>query len=684
MEIFKPSRTGVTALVLILLVTAAYWGSLRGALGGDAQVLASDSRTQSLTSENLELIFTKSYYYGQIDLALFRPVVTLTFLLISSIFSDRAGTVPHHALNILLHCLNVLLVWRIARAVWQRTQAGDSPWCVEMGSFFTALMFAVHPVNVEAVANVAGRADLLAALGVLAGLAWHVRETGSGKWTGFAVVAASGLVGMFSKENAIVLPAAMLLFDLVFRRKGIAARALNYAGAGLAVAAMLTVRLTMVAGWVTTGFPFLNNPINGASFTIARLTAAETVWRCLALLVWPKALSWDYSFHQIPLATPLGGTLALVGLGALFIFSVWIYRRNRLVCFLAILFFVTLAPLSNLVFLIGSLMAERFLYLPSIGVVGCGVAGIVWLGSKAGKSGPIAVALFCTALTGALAARTWDRELDWVDYARLWAHDVKSAPNSYLTHGTRMDQMARASRDPQNVSSAIQEGEASIAIIKDIPLELNDQRVHSGLATLYRMQGDTYAGLPATARISYNRALELFDRAEAIDRAIDARFRRIQIAAGVSPDRLKHSAELELYRGLMLASERVADHSRALRAAEYLSQMVPSEPTTYVNIAILRTQLGDLEGAILARWKALSVEGTPPGQEELLVDDYRRFAPSSCAVTEGKLNRDCALVHRHWCIAQHQLSDSLGAAGFPEEAAEKQLSATEISGCPRS
>src|SRR5262249_12378195 len=150
--------------------------------------------------------------------------------------------------------------------------------------------------------------------------------------------------------------------------------------------------------------------------------------RSLALLVWPRVLSWDYSFHQIPMATPAGGIFALAGLVVLLGFLMWMDRRNCTVCFLGMFFFVALAPISNLFFLTGSTMAERYLYLPSIGVAGCMVAGVVWMVRR-----PFAIALVGVLLSGALAVRAWDRERDWTDYAKLWAHDVKSAPNSYLT-----------------------------------------------------------------------------------------------------------------------------------------------------------------------------------------------------------------------------------------------------------
>lgn len=669
-------KTILTALFLVSLVMGLYWGCIHGPLAGDAQVLASDPRVQAITPENVEQIFTRSYYAGQIELAVFRPAVTLSFLLINVFASGGTHPEPHHLFNLVLHCLNVLLVWRIARAVWLRAASKYA----ELGALFAAALFAVHPANVEGVANVAGRADLMAAFGVLAGLAWHIRKENSSPWSGLLILCA-GLTGMFSKENAIVLPGVIVLFDVIFRRENIRLLLWNYAGAALAAAVLLVVRALMVSRWVTVGFPFLNNPIHSAGYIIARLTAVEAVWRYLGLLFWPKSLSWDYSFNQIPLATPAGGALALAGLAILVALACWSVRVNRAVCFLGLFFLVALSPVSNLLFTIGSLMAERFLYLPSFGIFGCVVAAILWVAGKTGARAPAVIAGCCTVLCATLAARTWDRNRDWADYPRLLAHDALSAPNSYLTHAARMDQLARTSRDPVKIAEAIREGEAAVAILKEVPLEVNDSRAYSGLAALYRIQGDMYAGLPSTARPSYEKSLAYFERAEAIDQAVDRRFHRIQIAAGTPGEQIKRSGEPALYQGLILASERIGDHQRALRAAEYLSRLAPGDATTYANVATLQMQLGNLEGAILSRWKALLVEGTPEGQEELLVEAYRRYAPESCAVKRDTVNRDCDLVHRHWCLAQRQLADSLAEAGFPEDAEEKRQHAVSISNC---
>ena len=127
-------------------------------------------------------------------------------------------------------------------------------------------------------------------------------------------------------------------------------------------------------------FPFGDNPLVGAGFWTARLTAVKVIGRYFGLLLWPARLSFDYSYNENPLfgwgltrwedleghrrPDRLCCSRRCVALRS--------FRRNKPVFFSIGFFFATLAPTSNLVILIGSIMAERFLYLPSVGFAdGC-------------------------------------------------------------------------------------------------------------------------------------------------------------------------------------------------------------------------------------------------------------------------------------------------------------------------
>ena len=119
-----------------------------------------------LNRDNLVLIFQQQYWYPRADSGVYRPLVTLSFLFNYAVLGNGSHPAGYHWVNLGLHAGNVLLVWLRAWTIWkERTVA-----------FFTAAIFAAHPVNVESVTNIAGRADLMAGLGVLAVLVLYTRR----------------------------------------------------------------------------------------------------------------------------------------------------------------------------------------------------------------------------------------------------------------------------------------------------------------------------------------------------------------------------------------------------------------------------------------------------------------------------------------------------------------------------
>src|SRR5262249_48340986 len=127
---------------------------------------------------------------------------------------------------------------------------------------------------------------------------------------------------------------------------------------------------------------YCDNPLLGAGFWTARLTAVKVVGNYAALLVWPARLSYDYSYNAIPLFGSSGledakALLALIGCVAAAALAVWSFRKHRVMFFAIAFAVVTFAPVSNLVVVIGTSMGERFLYLPSIGLL-CLLIYVLW------------------------------------------------------------------------------------------------------------------------------------------------------------------------------------------------------------------------------------------------------------------------------------------------------------------
>jgi protein O-mannosyl-transferase len=456
-------------LLLAALTLLAYSNSFTGGFTLDSkQAILQDQRVHEATGHNLDLIVEHTYWWPYDESGLYRPLTTLSFLFNYAILGSQADPVPYHILNLLLHLANVLLVYALARRYTPYALAAAALW-------------AVHPVLTECVTNLAGRADLLATFGMLAAL-WFYTAEGKRLWLPGMVVATA--IAVFSKESAIVLPALLPLFDRERRRLigGLLATAVP-------IAAMLAARTAVLAAALPRFVPFTDNPIVGADFLTGRVAALSVLGRYIWLLAWPARLSADYSWHQIPVAANWAALATLAVVAAIAIRWNW-----RVGAFAAI----AILPVSNLLFPIGTIMAERFLYVPAIAAA---LAVAQLCRRPAGR-------IVVCAIVLALACRTWARNPDWQDDRAMAESLVRTSPASFKGHRLLAYELFQAHADPARV---LAEAEKSVAPLEGVP-DARDS------AETWRLAGGYFA-----AAGKYQRSAELLERALRIVRAQQAR-----------------------------------------------------------------------------------------------------------------------------------------------------------------
>ena len=284
-------------------------------------------------------------------------------------------------------------------------------------------------------------------------------------------LALSQTIALFSKENGVVLPALMLSYDLIWSERSTwTRRIISYAVLALPFVAFFVLRSQL---HMHLAVPFRENPLIGAPFWTARMTAFQVIGRFLWLFIWPARLSADY------LTTPChcsNGPGRLAGSGALIVLALCVAgialavrmrRENKPLCFFVLFFFIALAPTSNLFILIGSVMSERFMYLPAIGLTGCAV-GLFYAISRRYSQPALGKALWVAAgvLCLALAARTYARNFDWHDEATLWTSVVKVNPDNALAHLNLGSALLEV---PGRVPDAISEYQKRFGFIRTTP-----------------------------------------------------------------------------------------------------------------------------------------------------------------------------------------------------------------------
>lgn len=351
----------------------------------------------------LKRIFLASSWSSNAEQTIaFRPLTTWTFALNHAI---DAGPLGYHVLNVLAHAaVSALVVVLAMGAGLPAATAG-----------LAGILFAVHPIHTEAVANTVGRAEILAA--GLALLALILRRFP------FAAVVAYALA-LLAKEHAIallvLLPLAELLVD--HRRP----RAQFYAALLAVTVAYVLLRATAIGriGVDAARIPLWQNVAAHAGPVERLFTALYVAARAGWLLVVPVNLSADYSFAEIPLVASLHDPRAWIGIafaGGLVALAVLLRRSSRALFWLGV-GVVPYVVVSNLLVPSGTIFGERLLYLPSVAL--CVGEAVVLVNRRA----------LAALLLAAFALRTVTRNPIWHDNLTLAEATVKTAPRSAQAH----------------------------------------------------------------------------------------------------------------------------------------------------------------------------------------------------------------------------------------------------------
>jgi Flp pilus assembly protein TadD len=560
-------------LALCTLTLLAFSNSFQSGFVLDNKGLLMDPRIREVTPENFALILRHTYWWPTGEAGLYRPFTTLSYLFNYAVLGDRDQPAGYHSINLILHLGNVLLAYALALRLV----------CRFWPSVFIAALWAVHPALTESVTNIVGRADLLAATAVLSGFLMYLKSAEATGWA--RVVWLAGLatvttVGVFSKESAVAILPLIVLYEFVWWKERPRHRALvpGFVATLLPIAAMLYRRSAVLAASPSAEFPFTDNPIVGADWWTGRLTAIKVMARYLRLTVWPAKLSCDYSYNQIPLARgAVEDWVACIVVLSLAIVVILLCRWNRTYFFLACFAFLNFVPASNLFFPIGTIMADRLLYLPSLGLLACLVLAI-YASAKEPKVAAVPPIVLCL-ITAGFAVRTWIRNVDWQSGLALATADVRVSPNSFKLHRLRAASLFESDPAHSNIDQVIEQQDKSLALLDSLPAALSRPEAYRLAGYYYLVKGDQVrAHAPIqNATSAYQKALQSLLRCISIDRVARARFRsRGNPITSALPE-----GDSEAYLLLSVAYLRLEDPDQAYQAVNRARALDPLNPQMY-------------------------------------------------------------------------------------------------------
>ena len=354
---------------------------------------------------------------------LYRPLTTFSYALNYSV----SGLTPwtYHLVNVLVHGVVSVLVFRVGLR-----------WGLSMGlAVIGALFFAVHPIHVEAVANVSGRKELLAGAFLLTLVLSHRPAVRRG---GFWIVipVAAYAAAMLSKEigvGGIALVAAQYLILTEERGRSDREKSRNvvlFGAYSLALLGFLVLRSRVAGLFDLPVIPFVDNPAAAASLLVRVATGIAVLGKGLLILLLPFRQSPDYSYDAIPLVESVADPRILL---ASLLLAFWItagFRlrtRNPIVLLSGIWYGVTILPAANLLFPTGVLFGERLLYVPSVGFML--LTSSLVLGLTHTRLRPVILPA-TTILIGVFGIATVRYAAAWKEPVALFEWGVRTQPTS--------------------------------------------------------------------------------------------------------------------------------------------------------------------------------------------------------------------------------------------------------------
>jgi tetratricopeptide (TPR) repeat protein len=662
----KPWRIAAVCL-LLAVVTAFAYRSVRAAdfvtFDDLSYVLENKQVQQGVNLQSVEWAFT-SFYASN-----WHPLTWISHMIDWNLYGDNPA--GHHITNLCLHAANAILLFLLL--LYMTGFAGRSA--------MVAFLFALHPAHVESVAWISERKDVLCAFFFLATLlayAWYVRGP---SWKRFAWVTFGFACAIMSKPMAVTLPLVLLFLDYwPLRRITFSAETRWLPSLGkLCLEKWLLFVMAAISGILT----FFAQRAGGMVIELHTLplwerlsNAAISYWRYVRLLVWPDPLTayYYYDANNIRILAAMLSFIALI----LVTYLCWHIRKEKPYCLAGWLWFLgTLAPVIGIVQVADQALAERYSYIPSIGLF----FAVVWLVGDAVAHSPkirVVTQLLAVAILAAFAVKTDAQAKVWKDSVTLFHHILAidprgGPPNLGLALAyARLGNIAEAQRyyehaltyypdwpmalsesaycmmrlnDPRNLPLAGQHLERALSITPD------DPGVQTNMALWYSMMGrpkdsETYSR-KALARFptSLQARLYLADALQAqgkLDEAVQENRLMLQMnpdlydahnnlgfifdSQGLEQDALK-----EFRLSLAIKPDQAAIHSktgRILAAAHQLPEAIkefaqavrldPANANAHNDLGVVLFQQGDYKNAAAQFSEAIRMNPASAGSKQNL------------------------------------------------------------------
>jgi Flp pilus assembly protein TadD len=477
-------------LILAVLTAAVYWQvhSHEFISTDDPGYITMNSNVQKgITFESIIWSFKSR------QLSNWHPLTWLSHMLDFRLFGLEAGR--HHLVNLLFHIANTLLLFVLLRRITADVWPG----------FFVAAVFALHPAHIESVAWASGRKDVLSMLFFLLTLLAYAGYTRRQTKLRYILVLAGFALGLMAKPMVVTLPFVLLLLDYwPLGRFGAAGGGKERhkkkpAEPRKSFGYLVWEKLPLFALSVgSSAITFYVQKAGGAvtkegilPFDVRFFNAIISYGKYVTKFFWPVRLAFFYPYPPLPLPP----WQIAVSIAVLLCISVFVLklRRQKYLTVGWLWFLGTLVPVIGLVQVGGQAIANRYTYIPYIGLsimVAWGMRGLI-----ANKPyGRAALASAMLIVIAAMSTHTYVQLGCWKDGARLYSHALEVTHHNYVAHQGLADCLYRRGRIKEATAHLVEALKIMPDFLQDIT-PANQAKAHNDLAVAYFAQGNSEEAL---------------------------------------------------------------------------------------------------------------------------------------------------------------------------------------------
>ena len=450
-----------------------------------------------------ELLRTDRLFGGNNDalrMPEYRPLPLIMFAVEWQISPDN----PHfyHFINVLLYAISCWLLFLLLCKLFKNQNF--------IFPFICTLLYVVHPIHTEVVDNIKSLDEILCFLFSIISILFFLKSIEKQNVVNMISGVLLFFIALLSKESAIafliIIPLMLFVFTQINYKKLLLISISLLVVTGI----FLLIRHNVINSISKERMhnlvsPEINSLLAAPDWLSEKATAFYILLRYILLLIFPYQLAYDYSIAEIPIqsiSSPLAIVAILIYL-ALGIYALIKIRKKDIVAFAILFYLIALAPVSNLFILINWTMAERFLFIPSLGF--CIILTLLLI--KISKteinrhnystfSGMLKtnsrVFIILLIILGLYSFRTLSRNPDWKDNTALITHDVKVVPNNAFAHYnygfvmlyTLYPEESNSEKQESLLRNSISEFSKAISIYNDFA------DAYAGLGVAYAFEGD--------------------------------------------------------------------------------------------------------------------------------------------------------------------------------------------------